>query len=166
MKLTRVVVDPIVLKQFKKRCIADYPKEHIEAAMGRVHGSVVYIHAFDPIIPKVTTNRFLIYDRPGEEIEAGTNLKFLGTIHTHPNALLEASADDWYQFLADTDAGRAEIQTQKSYDTIITDTIMGIMSIIKRRGRFFTGFIFYNLDKKVMDFLVGEPLKPKKNKKT
>jgi proteasome lid subunit RPN8/RPN11 len=112
---TRIVVDKKEEARFRRRALHHYPMEHLEALWGKVHGDILYIHAFVKVDHKPGKITLKYEDTELDEHEEDAQeagLSYLGTIHTHPNCN-EAR-------FGDTDLE----QTQDS-----SDAVMGICGI-------------------------------------
>lgn len=87
-KEPKIVVHQSVLRGFRKRALAAYPKEHIESVWGRVEGLRVMVYAIQPLAYRSTETEVTIPEESIEEdVEAAKDAGFavLGTIHTHPD---------------------------------------------------------------------------------
>lgn len=85
---TKIVVDKKEEAKFRRRALACYPYEHIEALWGYVRGEVLYIVAFMAMEHKVSIKHIYYTDQELDDHEDDAReagLEFLGTIHTHPD---------------------------------------------------------------------------------
>lgn len=84
---TEIVVSRTAEQAFRRRALARMPNEYMEALWGKVVARAVHIHAFMPIkhTGKPNSIDYEDYDLESHEDESReVNLKFLGTVHTHP----------------------------------------------------------------------------------
>jgi proteasome lid subunit RPN8/RPN11 len=95
----KLLIDRRILNGFRRRCLAKYPKEHVESVYGRIANDTVEIHGFGKIEHEATKT-YVTYD--DEELEDGQDeaeelkLEALGTAHSHPNcSSAEPSEHDW-----------------------------------------------------------------------
>lgn len=166
MEISRIVVDKRLMTEFKRRAFRAYPKEHVEAILGKVGHTdnidVLYVFAFDELEkdPEKTKKNTVIYDYPEEEIEAGSNLKYFGTLHTHPNTDLVPSPLDWKDFMANQDNEFLSGGKKRGVIHItMVDEIMGIMYLSKKMRQKFTGCAFFNRMGNQIEFIVAENLR-------
>jgi len=85
---TKIVVDKKEEAKFRRRALAHYPYEHIEALWGEIRGEVLYIVAFMAVDHKCSLKTLRYEDQELDEHEDDAKeagLTFLGTIHSHPN---------------------------------------------------------------------------------
>lgn len=142
--IDRVIIDQAVLNAFKRRSVKCYPKEHIEALLGIFKNKILYIHVIEPLEKGTATKEYCSYWPPEEEFEyEEMPLKYYGTIHTHPNYDMDPSDEDW----------ESSFNTHKED---LCDLIMGISHISIKGTRRFFGFTFYDMNKKIIDFVVAE----------
>lgn len=120
--MLRVIVDRRAEQAFRRRAIAKYPNEMMEALWGRYVGDEVHIFAFMGVPAKYASPTQVQYeeeDLDSHEDEAKEyNLELLGTIHTHPNHL-----DDIF-----SEGDTREVQESQ-------DAVMGICVITKEMRR-------------------------------
>lgn len=119
----KVLVSRSVLNGFRKRALAKFPAEHLEMIWGTVSGSSYNIVAFYPI-DHIGLHEECQYDpqdvaaqrEKEEDFPESKGLKWLGSIHSHPDAGPYPSDADWES--ARTDG----------------ELIMGIYQILPKRG--------------------------------
>lgn len=162
MNITRIVVDKYILDGFKRRALKEFPKEHIEAILGKAQadGTILQIHAFDEIEKYESKKYEVNYAQPEDEIEAGTTLKYYGTLHTHPTTDTTPSSYDWKDFLG-TQEDECLVGGEKRgyYVHTMADEIMGIMYINKNTRQKFFGFAFYNRQGNQIELVISEKLR-------
>lgn len=119
---TKIVVDKKEEAKFRRRCLDNYPYEHIEALWGQIRGDTLYICAFMQMEHEVTVKTINYEDEEldwHEDDAREAGLEFLGTIHSHPDC-----ADDRF---GDTDLE----MSQESQEMV-----MGICAIeTKKKGK-------------------------------
>ena len=116
-----VKVDRRVLSGYRRRALKKYPLEYMESVFGRVAGQTINILAFYPIEHKGTTETCkydvaAIDEQKGGE-DSPPKMKWLGTIHSHPDGGWCPSEADW--------------ETSR----IDGETVSGIYQILPRRGK-------------------------------
>jgi proteasome lid subunit RPN8/RPN11 len=127
----KVQVSRSVLSGYRKRALKKYPDEYMESIFGRVDGQTVLILAFYPIEHKGTPEKCEYDAASVDEQKDGEDcppkMKWLGTIHSHPDASAQPSEADW-------ETGRID-----------GELISGIYQILPTRGKRKTGKVrFYS----------------------
>ena len=116
-----VKVDRRVLAGYRRRALKKYPLEYMESIFGRVVGQTINILAFYPIEHRGTPEECEYEQSAVEESKDGTDcppkMKWLGTIHSHPDGGGEPSGADWETSRADG------------------EVVSGIYQILPRRGK-------------------------------
>lgn len=153
MFITQIVIHNDIVNEFKQKALRAYPNECISAILGKQVMDTLYIYALDDLSVNRTNPRGISYQSAEEEIEAGTNLKYFGTIHTHSNAVLTHSYIDKKGFIADQ---FKETNSCGFIDEILEDRIMGIMAIADRKKVFQWGLIFFNEQMQQIETLISE----------
>jgi proteasome lid subunit RPN8/RPN11 len=85
---TKIVIDKREERKFRRRALAHYPYEHIEALWGEVRGDTVYVVAFMAMEHRSSLKSLQYEDAELDEHEddaKDAHLEFLGTIHSHPD---------------------------------------------------------------------------------
>lgn len=156
--IQQVVIHKRLVDAFKRRALAVMPHEHIVAVMGRQQGETLYVHAFDvvDVFNKVSNDKEIAisYYQPEEEIEAGTTLKYFGTLHSHPNRALRPSKTDIKDFLEGHNSDFYPCGTW--HGETLRDEIMGIMRVNKNKKVNQWGLVFYNIDLSPLELLIAE----------
>lgn len=87
----RIVVDRRVEQAFRRRAIAQYPNEMIEALWGKFVGDEIHIYAFMGVRARYASPVIVSYEEEDldchEDESREYGLELVGTIHTHPNHL-------------------------------------------------------------------------------
>ncbi len=127
----KVQVARNVLDGYRRRALKKYPDEYMESIFGRVDGQTILIMAFYPIEHKGTPEKCEYETAAIDEQQDGTdcppNMKWLGTIHSHPDASAHPSGADW--------------ETAR----IDGELVSGIYQILPTRGKRKTGKVrFYS----------------------
>jgi proteasome lid subunit RPN8/RPN11 len=129
----KVQVARSVLDGFRKRALKKYPSEYMETIFGRISGQVIQILAFYPIEHEGTPGRCAYYAAAMEEQQDGTDcppkMKWLGTIHSHPEGSSTPSDADW--------------ETAREDGEVISG-IYQILPSLKRKGRKIGKVKFYS----------------------
>jgi hypothetical protein len=160
MDVHRIIIEKKTLEGFKRRAFKAFPNEHIEAVLGRfepsnkVRMNTLYVYAFDELDQAKSGKRRIDYFLPEEEVEAGTTLKYFGTLHTHPKTHCEPSPDDWESFLKTSQVEEQPVETY--YVQILLDEVMGIMYLDKKSTKKMYGFAFYNRQGQQIEFIISE----------
>ena len=164
MAIRRIVIHKSLIDSFKRKALKVMPHEHIVALLGRMVEKDLHICALDNINIVATRSGplkiTLQYDHPEEEIEAGTTLKYFGTLHSHPNKSLDPSNDDKKDFL--NTFNNVEYSEGQHEGEYLQDQIMGIMSVIKKKKVHQYGIQFYDIDLQPIDLIISEN-RPKKS---
>src|SRR5262249_8201495 len=87
MTMPRVIVARGVLNAFVRGAKKAYPKEYIEAVLGKVEGAAFVIHAFYPLEHRGTARTVEFNAEALEEVRQVAQeleLRWIGSIHTHP----------------------------------------------------------------------------------
>jgi hypothetical protein len=126
--------------------------------LGKIINDDLHISVFDSleILSAVNDKEYyyLNYSQPEEEMEAGTSLKFFGTLHSHPTGSTKPSEQDISDFLDkhnNEDYGDEEHEWE-----YLHDEIMGIMGIKKHRKVIQYGLVFYDIDMKPIEVIISE----------
>lgn len=158
MDVHRIVIEKKVLESFKRRAFKEFPNEHIEALLGRLQitndMNVLSIYAFEKLDKEKAEKRIVVYSMAEEEIEAGTSLKYFGTLHTHPKSRLEPSDEDWKSFLHTSQV--EEQLVNGYYSQVLLDEVMGIMYIDRKAKQKFSGIAFYNRQGNQIEVVISE----------
>ncbi len=131
MDIRKIVIDQKIYNTFKNQCFREYPNEFIKAILGIYKNNSLYIYSFANLKILKKTPFELTYLEAEEEIDEGSNLKYLGTIHTHPDNDFGPSKEDWKSFNLNDDYNPH-------------DLIMGISYISIKNNRKFFGSSFYS----------------------
>lgn len=105
----KVQVSKKILDSFRRRALKRYPKEIMETVFGRVVDDTVQIFAFYPIDHTASTEACEYYpidleeQREKEDAPEYPHIKFLGTIHSHPDGGPDPSDSDWETARTDGD---------------------------------------------------------------
>lgn len=95
----KVQVSRSVLNGYRKRALRKYPDEYMESIFGRIDGQKIVILAFYPIEHKGTPEKCEYEAVSVEEQQDGEDcppkMKWLGTIHSHPDGGCVPSEADW-----------------------------------------------------------------------
>jgi proteasome lid subunit RPN8/RPN11 len=157
MLIKQIVIHNDIVNEFKQKARNAFPRECIAALMGKQILETLYIHALDEINVIKTTTENLIYNRASEELLAGTKLKYFGTIHSHPNALLTYSTTDKNDFISEQ---YKESLTDGYIDESLEDKVMGIMVLNDRKKVFQWGIVFFNQKLEQIETLISETKGP------
>ena len=161
--INRIIIHESLLDFFKKKALKALPYEVIVAILGKIVGDELHICAFDEIDIKSATvdakKWTLTYNQPEEEIEAGTTLKYFGTLHSHPNGKTDPSEEDKEDFLIRFNG--EEITFRGLICEHLYDEIMGIMSIKPMKYVIHYGLSFYNIDLEKIEIIISENRKRK-----
>lgn len=157
----RIIVHKSLIDSFKRKAVKAMPYEIIVAILGRMVKNELHIYAFDTIEvetsisgPRVMT---LQYGQPEEEIEAGTNLKYFGTLHSHPNSDAVPSEADKKDFVEKFNA--EEFSANGIALEFLRDEIMGIMSLRRKKSVIHYSLMFYNIDFEPIELIISETKK-------
>lgn len=146
--ISSIVVHQKLVNTFKRKAVKAIPQEIIVAILGKMDEDILYIHAFDYLdIDKhnSTAKKITItYSQPEEEIEAGTKLKYFGTLHSHPNSTIEPTDVDISEFRKVFNAEPVVLDGEEV--EYLHDEIMGIMSVTKKKKVIQYNLVFYNID--------------------
>ena len=163
MAIRRILIHKSLIDSFKRQALKVMPHEHIVALLGRMVDDDLHICALDSVNIITSTSGplkiTLYYEHPEEEIEAGTNLKYFGTLHSHPNKSLDPSEDDKKDFL--NTFNNVEYSEGPHEGEYLPEQIMGIMSVTKKKKVHQYGIQFYNIDFELIDLIISEN-RPKK----
>ena len=159
MLIKTIVIHESLIEEFRKKALKESPYEHIAAILGCQKADTLYVHAFDELeIIQVTNTRkyrMIQYDRPEEELEAATKLKYFGTIHSHPKALPDASTEDRTEFLSHS---TVDLEDYNGFQTeSLLEAVMGIMSVHRRKRIIESGIVFYNTDMEKINVIISYP---------
>jgi proteasome lid subunit RPN8/RPN11 len=95
----RVQVSRSVLNGYRKRALKKYPDEYLESIFGRIDGQVIRILAFYPMehdgSPDACRYETVVVDEQKDGEDSPPKMKWLGTIHSHPDAQGHPSEADW-----------------------------------------------------------------------
>lgn len=123
--ITRVILAKKLLASFRKKAQSSYPNEVMNTLWGKLEGSTAIVeelHDFD----QHATGQLVNYTDADTMAPAGRGIRFLGTIHTHPDCTdASPSAADW------TDAFGAG------------EHIFAVMKIVKHNNKFKTEVAFW-----------------------
>lgn len=162
--IKRVIIHKSLIDSFKKEAVKVLPWEYIVALLGKMKGDDLHIYAFDRLEITSWTNgqrkATLEYWQPEEEIEAGTSLKYFGTLHSHPYGTTEPSEDDKVDFRRIYNDG--EYEDGKFAGEQLRDEIMGIMRVEKKKRVIQYGIAFYNIDLEPIEVIISETRKKTK----
>lgn len=129
----KVQVSRSVLNGFRQRALKKYPLEHLETVWGKISHHAIQVIAFYPVDHTSKPDACIysptdIEEQREKEVDFPEgNLKFLGTIHSHPDAAPWPSESDWETAREDG------------------ETIMGIFQILPMgKGRKKTKVGFYS----------------------
>lgn len=161
--IKRIIIHKTLIDSFKRKALRAIPKEHIVAILGKLstdHESL-YAYAFDEIEITSQTDTakhvYLEYYQPEEEIEAGTTLKYYGTLHSHPRGSTAPSEQDKEDFRAHFNN---ENENFRQYVLeYLPDEIMGIMRVIKKNRVTQYALTFYNIDMTPLELYISESRK-------
>ena len=156
--IQQVIIHKRLVDEFKRRALAAMPYEHIVAVMGRQQGETLYVHALDvlDVYSNVSNDKEIAisYQQPEEEIEAGTTLKYFGTLHSHPNRALRPSKADIKDF---REGPNSDFYSKGTWHgETLRDEIMGIMRVNKNKKVNQWGMVFYNIDLSPVELLIAE----------
>lgn len=162
--IQRIIVHKSLIDSFKKKAIKAMPHEIIVAVLGKLVNDELHIYAFDEIEVEdsiVGSKRMVLkYWQPEEEMEAGTTLKYFGTLHSHPNCTVEPSEIDKKYFI---EIFNAEEFLHEGFEwEYLHDEIMGIMSLKSRSKVVQYGLAFYNVDFEPIEVIISETKKERK----
>jgi proteasome lid subunit RPN8/RPN11 len=159
--IERIVVHKSLVDSFKRKAAKAMPHEIIVAVLGKMANDELHIYAFDHIevdSSVVGARRMMLqYGQPEEEMEAGTNLKYYGTLHSHPNSTTKPSDIDKKDFMEKFNA--EEISQEGEVFEYLHDEIMGIMSLNKKTKVIQYGLVFYNIDFEPIEIIIAEDKK-------
>jgi len=160
MLIKKIVIHKKLIESFKAKALLANPYEYIEAIMGLQKKDCLYVYAFDEIQIINTINsrtyKEIQYCRPEEEVEAGTKYKYFGSIHSHPGSGcdLRPSRKDISDFL---NQGQQETFWEGgSEGNCLTDQIMGIMGVHRKKKVIEYGMVFYNTLMEKIDVIISE----------
>lgn len=95
----KVQVSRSVLNGYRKRALKKYPSEYLESIFGRINGKTIQILAFYPMEHKGTPEsceyETIIVEEQQDGEDAPPKMKWLGTIHSHPDSQGHPSEADW-----------------------------------------------------------------------
>lgn len=158
MLIKKIVIHEDLIRGFKNSALKHSPYEYIEAILGLQKDTTLFVYAFDliGITSSIETKNYIeiVYDRPEEEIEAGSNLKYFGTIHSHPRYSLEPSDIDKSQFIETINENLVEYDGVQH--EVLTDKIMGIMFAREQPKVIEYGLVFYNEAMEKIDLIITE----------
>ena len=161
--IKKIIIHKNILDSFKRKACKAMPHEIIAAILGKIEKDVLHICALDDIEVEVsvvrTRSKYLKYGQPEEEMEAGTNLKYYGTLHTHPNMTVDPSDDDKKDFLEKFNA--EEYSSDGCSWEYLPDEIMGILSLVKKKKVMQYTLVFYNIDFTQIQVTTAEDKKKK-----
>ena len=154
--IQRIIIHKSLIDSFKRKAVKMLPKETIVAILGKQVDDELYVYAFDSLNIRRAWNTRIEYEQPEEEMEAGTTLKYFGTLHSHSNGMLHLSEMDKKSFL----------ECQSEYFIFedcegeqLIDEIMGIMGIARRPKVIQYGIMFYNNALKPIELIISETIK-------
>jgi len=158
MPITEIVIHKSIIDKFKKAALNFYPKEHIQAVLGKQIGNRLNICAFyDMSVSKRINNKEEIsisYECPEIELEEGSPYKYFGNIHTHPGGPLKYSNWDAKEFLDRSINDLADVN--KYQHELLSGKIMGIMQLNKVKNGCQYGIIFYNENLEIIPIIISE----------
>jgi len=164
--IQRIIIHKTLVDSFKRKALKAFPHEHIVAILGKMVGNDLHVCALDELDEVETFNNskycFIQYYQPEEEIEAGTTLKYFGTLHSHPAGTLKPSEEDRHGFFKAYNEDSFEFQGHEGEQ--LCDQIMGIMRIVKLPKIIQHGLAFYDIDFKSLEILISEDRKKKATK--
>jgi proteasome lid subunit RPN8/RPN11 len=105
----KIQVSRKVLNGFRARALKKYPSEYLETVWGTIGKNAARIVAFYPIEHKATPEKCqyeaiaIDEQREKEDDFPEGRLKFLGTIHSHPDGSQHPSESDWETSRSDGD---------------------------------------------------------------
>ncbi len=156
--IQRIVVHKSLIDSFKKKAVKAMPHEIIVAVLGKIVKNELHIYATDTLEVEtsiVGARRMMLqYNQPEEEIEAGTTLKYYGTLHSHPNSTVEPSNVDKADFVEKFN-GEESIHAGIEYE-YLRDEIMGIMSLRRKKSVVHYSLVFYNIDFEPIELIISE----------
>ena len=157
--IKRIVIHKKILESFKRKAVKAMPNEIIVAILGKMEKhDVLHIYALDTlevVSSEVKTRvKILKYYQPEEEMEAGTTLKYFGTLHTHPDMAIEPSEADKKDFLEKFNA--EEINHMGTTWEYLPDEIMGILSFKRGKKVIQYTLAFYNIDFQQIQVTISE----------
>ena len=95
----KVQVSRSVLNGYRKRALKKYPDEYMESIFGRVDGQKIVILAFYPLDHEGSPDQCKYETASVDEQKDGEDcppkMKWLGTIHSHPDCEGCPSEADW-----------------------------------------------------------------------
>jgi len=159
--MQRIVVHKSLIDSFKRRAVKAMPYEIIVAVLGKMVKNELHIYAFDTIEVETSISgarvMTLQYGQPEEEIEAGTTLKYFGTLHSHPNSDAVPSEADKADFVEKFNA--EEFSSDGIALEYLRDEIMGIMSLRRKKSVIHYSLVFYNIDFQPIELIISETKK-------
>jgi hypothetical protein len=167
--IRKIVIHNTLVNRFKREAIKALPHEHIVAVLGKTTRGIIYVHALDELevfakksqVRKDTYN--IEYYQPEVEIEAGSNLKYFGTLHTHPNEDVPTPSEldkktFWEQY------NNEFYVAENCENEILRDEIMGIMSLNKKGKSVKHNLAFYNIDINTIELEIRKTVNGRKHK--
>lgn len=95
----KIQVSRSVLNGYRKRALKKYPDEYMESIFGRIDGQKIVILAFYPIEHEGSPDQCKYETASVDEQKDGEDcppkMKWLGTIHSHPDCEGCPSEADW-----------------------------------------------------------------------
>jgi proteasome lid subunit RPN8/RPN11 len=157
----RLIVHKSLIDSFKRKAVKAMPYEVIVAVLGKMVKNELHIYAFDTIEVETSISgarvMMLQYGQPEEEMEAGTTLKYYGTLHSHPNSDAVPSEIDKADFVEKFN-GEAFTHDGLEWE-YLRDEIMGIMSLSRKKSVIHYSLMFYNIDFEPIELIISETKK-------
>jgi hypothetical protein len=159
--IKNIVIHEKLIQQFKKKALKTLPFEHAEAILGLQKDDTLYVYVLDEYkiigVSKTVNNRTIkttiSYLQPEEEIEAGTGLKYFGSIHSHPFHPPIPSKIDEIEFMRTNVEEIYDLRAEQH--EILTEKVMGIMSVKKRRKVNEHSLSFYNEQMESLQIIIS-----------
>jgi|ERR1035438_2992397 proteasome lid subunit RPN8/RPN11 len=152
--IERIIVHKTLIDSFKRKAVKALPNEIIVAVLGKMEKNDLHVYAFDKLEVVKSKHTFIQYEQPEEELEAGSDLKYFGTLHSHPNGTLHTSEDDRESFFNAHNSDHFMIEDHEGEQ--LMDEIMGIMGIVRKRKVIHYGIAFYNSEIKPIEVIFSE----------
>jgi proteasome lid subunit RPN8/RPN11 len=160
--IQRIIIHKSLIDSFKKTAIKALPWEYIVAVLGKMICDDLHVYAFDKINMDSwindTNESTLHYWQPEEEVEAGSGLKYFGTLHSHPNGTTQPSECDIKDFRKKYNHG--DYTDEEGFiGEELCDEIMGIMQVAKKKRVIHYGITFYNINLEPIEVIISETRK-------